>query len=181
VTYPTWSLAAEAAAAPVLDEWAAVYALPKDVVYGLVALESGFQPGAIRQEPQIQDASYGLTQILLGTARGLGYTGDAQGLFDPETNVQYGLLYLRQMLDRFGDLSLALSAYNGGYRGGQVTNPTYVEGVLDRAAWFAEQWGWTSTTHEAPSADAGGPSLTAGIPWWAAVAAGAVTWWAVSR
>jgi soluble lytic murein transglycosylase-like protein len=33
-------------------------------------------------------------QIKLGTARGLGYSGDAQGLHDANTNLTYGVKYL---------------------------------------------------------------------------------------
>ena len=33
-------------------------------------------------------------QIKLATARGLGYTGDAAGLRDPDTNLTYGIKYL---------------------------------------------------------------------------------------
>ena len=33
-------------------------------------------------------------QIKLATARGLGYTGDAAGLRDPDTNLAYGTKYL---------------------------------------------------------------------------------------
>src|SRR5215475_7628373 len=33
-------------------------------------------------------------QIKLATARGLGYTGDANGLRDPDTNLTYGVKYL---------------------------------------------------------------------------------------
>jgi hypothetical protein len=33
-------------------------------------------------------------QIKLATARGVGYTGDAQGLHDPDTNLTYGVKYL---------------------------------------------------------------------------------------
>jgi len=36
----------------------------------------------------------GLMQIKLATARGLGYTGDALGLRDPDTNLAYGIKYL---------------------------------------------------------------------------------------
>jgi soluble lytic murein transglycosylase-like protein len=33
-------------------------------------------------------------QIKLATARGMGYTGTAQGLLDPDTNLRYGVRYL---------------------------------------------------------------------------------------
>ena len=38
----------------------------------------------------------GLTQINAGTAQSLGYTGEASGLLDAETNLRYGLKYLAQ-------------------------------------------------------------------------------------
>ena len=34
--------------------------------------------------------------------------------FDPKANVEAGSRYLRQQLDRFGSLELALAAYNAG-------------------------------------------------------------------
>jgi len=43
------------------------------------------------------------------TARALRLDGD-----DPVANVLAGARYLRQMLDRFGSVELALSAYNAG-------------------------------------------------------------------
>ncbi len=33
-------------------------------------------------------------QIKLQTARAMGYRGSRQGLYDPETNIKYGMLYL---------------------------------------------------------------------------------------
>ena len=36
----------------------------------------------------------GLMQIKLATARGIGYSGDAAGLRDPDTNLTYGVKYL---------------------------------------------------------------------------------------
>ena len=35
-----------------------------------------------------------MMQIKLETARGLGYTGTAEGLLDPETNLAYAVKYL---------------------------------------------------------------------------------------
>ena len=51
----------------------------------------------------------GLLQVLPSTAATVAVTEDT-----PRANVLAGARYLRQMLDRFGDLELALAAYNAG-------------------------------------------------------------------
>ena len=58
----------------------------------------------------------GLMQIKLATARSLGYTGDAKGLRDPETNLTYGVKYLAGAYRAAkGDLALAMRYYASGY------------------------------------------------------------------
>jgi soluble lytic murein transglycosylase-like protein len=51
----------------------------------------------------------GLLQLMPQTAREVQMAGDS-----PALNVLAGARYLRQMLDRFGTVDLALSAYNAG-------------------------------------------------------------------
>ncbi|HEX3698930.1 MAG TPA: transglycosylase SLT domain-containing protein [Polyangia bacterium] len=135
-TFPNWSQSDYLAAQPALDEWVAIYGLPRDLAYGLVAWESNFKASAFLLDRN--GGSIGLTQISLPTASGLGYTGSAQGLYDRDTNAQFGLLYLRNQLDRYGgDWSQALSAYNAG---SAITGnlQSYVANVLQRAAYFTQ-------------------------------------------
>lgn len=103
---------------PVADETQVAPALKS-----LIGIESAFDSAAHRGEPQIGDASVGLMQILLSTAKGLGYPGvmgtpEAQdGLFWPDTNVWYGASLFKRLLSQtHGDFRAAVSAYNGGYR-----------------------------------------------------------------
>jgi soluble lytic murein transglycosylase-like protein len=64
-----------------------------------------------RMDPQAQSrvGARGLLQLMPATARELRLAGD-----DPRANVLAGARYLRQMLDRFGKVDLALAAYNAG-------------------------------------------------------------------
>jgi len=77
----------------------------------------------------------GLLQLMPATARELRLDGD-----DPAANVLAGARYLRQMIDRFGSLELALAAYNAGpsaveRAGGAPTTATlrYVKNIEARA------------------------------------------------
>ena len=61
----------------------------------------------------------GLMQLLPETAQGIAVrTGGTRfvvsDLYVPELNVRYGAWYLRHLLDRYGDVRLALAAYHAG-------------------------------------------------------------------
>jgi soluble lytic murein transglycosylase-like protein len=64
-----------------------------------------------RMNPHAQSGAgaRGLLQLMPATARELRLVGD-----DPGANVLAGARYLRKMLDRFGNVELALAAYNAG-------------------------------------------------------------------
>jgi soluble lytic murein transglycosylase-like protein len=63
--------------------------VPEALVHRVIVRESKYRPALIGRGGTI-----GLMQIKLATARGLGYTGTAEGLRDPETNLTYGVKYL---------------------------------------------------------------------------------------
>ena len=55
-------------------------------------------------------------QIKLATARGLGYTGTAEGLRDPNTNLTYGVKYLAGAYRvAHGDHNRSVHYYASGY------------------------------------------------------------------
>ena len=61
----------------------------------------------------------GLMQLLPDTAKGIAlHTGGSQfkvaDLWNPEINVRYGAFYLRRLLNKYGNVHLALAAYNAG-------------------------------------------------------------------
>jgi len=70
----------------------------------LVRHESNFNPSA-----RSHAGATGLAQLMPGTAAGLGVDPT-----DPMDNLRGGARYLKQQLDRFGSVDLALAAYNAG-------------------------------------------------------------------
>lgn len=110
------------------------YNIPESWIRAVIAVESSGNPRAFRPEPGISDASYGLMQLLYGTARGLGYAGTPDGLFDPATNIDLGTKYLAQLRNSYGDFKRVLSAYNSGGPDNYTSNPqvaAYVQKVMN--------------------------------------------------
>jgi hypothetical protein len=84
-------------------------------IRAIISNESQWINGLARAEPRINDSSYGLMQILLGTARGYDPSVTAAQLqWDGPTNIFFGSSYFGDMLTRFGNLQDAFAAYNGG-------------------------------------------------------------------
>lgn len=101
--------------------------VPAWLVLAIAQHESGgFYPSAFRGELHLADGSHGLMQLLLSTAKGVGYAGTSAGswdalkrtgtgLYDPYTNLRYGAKHLRKLLNATaGDYEQAVSAYNAG-------------------------------------------------------------------
>ena len=85
--------------------------VPEALVHRVIVRESRYQPGLVGRGGTI-----GLMQIKLATARGLGYTGTAEGLRDPETNLTWGVKYLAGAYRAAGsDHSRAMHYYASGY------------------------------------------------------------------
>src|SRR3954467_12336348 len=85
--------------------------VPVELVHRVIVRESRYRPGLVGHGGTI-----GLMQIKLATARGVGYTGTAEGLRDPNTNLSYAVKYLAGAYRAAnGDHNRAVSYYAGGY------------------------------------------------------------------
>jgi soluble lytic murein transglycosylase-like protein len=86
-------------------------AVPEALVHRVIVRESRYQPHLVGRGGTI-----GLMQIKLATARGLGYTGTAEGLRDPNTNLTYAVKYLAGAYRAAnGDHARAMHYYASGY------------------------------------------------------------------
>jgi soluble lytic murein transglycosylase-like protein len=85
--------------------------LPWEIADAVMAVESGYNPGAIGTSGEI-----GLMQILPSTARVAGFSGSDLDLAVPETNIHYGVNYLAEAWNLAGgDLCTAVMKYRAGH------------------------------------------------------------------
>ena len=75
------------------------------LVHAVIQAESAYNANAVSHAGAV-----GLMQLMPGTARRFGVTDRN----DPVQNVNGGTRYLRELLDMFNDIRLAVAAYNAG-------------------------------------------------------------------
>jgi len=115
-----------------IEKTAKKYNLNPELIKSVVMTESAGDPEAVSPA-----GAKGLMQLTDSTAAEMG----VGNVFDPAQNIEGGTKYLKQMVDRFGDLDKALAAYNAGpsrvekYDGIPPYPETqnYVKNVIDTA------------------------------------------------
>lgn len=95
----------------IIQRYATSYGVPLSLAHAVVRVESNYRADARGRAGEI-----GLMQIKPATARMMGYSGSAKGLFDPETNIKYGMLYLAKAHQLGGGaLCQTILKYNAGH------------------------------------------------------------------
>ena len=93
-----------------INKYADLYEVPRALVHRQIVRESTHRPGALNRP------YYGLMQILPATARTMGFRGRPKDLLDAETNLKYGVKYLRgAWLLSNGSFDTAVKHYSRGY------------------------------------------------------------------
>ncbi|RAZ88147.1 lytic transglycosylase domain-containing protein [Mesorhizobium hawassense] len=102
----------------IIARYAASYGVPVSLATAVIKIESNFRPNMVGGAGEI-----GLMQIKPATARMMGYTGSAKGLYDPDTNIKYGMKYLAMARDLGGGSTCGtILKYNAGH-GATRMNP----------------------------------------------------------
>ena len=90
----------------IIHKDAQLYGRDPNLVLAIIAEESGFDPKVVSSVGAV-----GLMQVMPHWKRVLGITGD---LKDPDVNIRAGLQILGFYLEMYGDVQMALTAYNRG-------------------------------------------------------------------
>lgn len=116
--FPTAPAFSKSPYGAIISKYAKQYGVPVDLAHAVVRIESNFNPKARGSAGEI-----GLMQIKPATARYMGYSGSKKGLYDPETNIRYGMKYLSMAHDLGnGETCSTILRYNAGH-GAKRMNP----------------------------------------------------------
>lgn len=98
-----------------VEKYSSEYGIDKYVIYSVIKTESGFNPEAVssvgaRGLMQIMEETFDWIKYRLGDGDEITY----EDMFDPETNIRYGVYLYDYLFEYFGDRDLASAAYNSG-------------------------------------------------------------------
>lgn len=88
-----------------VERMADTYDIEPSLISAVIKAESDFNPKGVSYK-----GALGMMQLMPGTASDMGVSNP----FDPVQNIIGGVKYLRLMLNEFGNVKLALAAYNAG-------------------------------------------------------------------
>ena len=92
----------------IINQAATTHQVDPALIKAIIMAESRYNPKAVSKR-----GARGLMQLMPVTAKSLG----VEDSFDPEANINGGVMYFKRLLDRFdGNVEFALAAYNAGSR-----------------------------------------------------------------
>lgn len=146
---------------------AATFLVPQELIKAIALKESGWITWRTRFEPRWsyfykpelfastlgitvetekinQATSFGLMQIMCGSARELGFDGHATQLCDPEIGLFYGTKKLNELMKKYSHMTDVIAAYNQGDNrrlgepGFPYANQAYVDSVLKNVDYYKQ-------------------------------------------
>ena len=96
-----------------VEKYAKEYQVEKELIYAMIKAESNFKADAISSKN-----AFGLMQLLESTANEVAKEIEQEitkeEILNPETNIHLGTKYLSNLLSKYGNIELAVAAYNAG-------------------------------------------------------------------
>jgi len=111
---------------PIILKYAKLHQVSPYIIKAIIEVESSFNPNAISCS-----GACGLMQLKPGTAYDMG----VRNYWNPEKNIEAGTKYIKLMLDTFGNLPVALAAYNQGPGAVQRSGGTPPNGTARHYIW----------------------------------------------
>jgi soluble lytic murein transglycosylase-like protein len=103
---------------PLIERYASENGVPLSLAHAVITVESNYKPNSLGKAGEV-----GLMQIKPATAKLMGYSGSKKGLFDPETNIKFGMKYLGKAQKLGGGTTCGtILKYNAGH-GAKRMNP----------------------------------------------------------
>jgi soluble lytic murein transglycosylase-like protein len=131
--------------------------LPPEIAEAVTEVESGYDQRAVGGVGEI-----GLMQVLPSTARMMGFSDPLPKLFDPETNIKYGVRYLSEAWRKTGeDICGTVMKYRAGHGETRFSHRSVAYCVRVRAILAARGYKVTGTV---PVATFGSPAGTGAGP-----------------
>ncbi|PHR19012.1 MAG: murein transglycosylase [Hoeflea sp.] len=101
-----------------ISKYAKSHGVPESLAHAVITVESNYRANARGAAGEV-----GLMQIKPATARMMGYKGSTKALYDPETNIKYGMKYLAKAHQLGGGTTCGtILKYNAGH-GAKRMNP----------------------------------------------------------
>jgi len=95
----------------IIARYAAIEGVPVSLANAVIKIESNYRPNIVGSAGEI-----GLMQVKPATARMMGYSGSVKGLFNPDTNIKYGMKYLAMARGLGGGTTCGtILKYNAGH------------------------------------------------------------------
>lgn len=143
---------------PIVTTAAERFEINRFIIQALIIVESSGNPKAARHERQFtylcdpaayakalgiteeterifQKTSWGLMQVMGGTARDMGFSGALTDLLDPTVGIEWGCRYFLSRCSEYETLLDQIAAYNAGsvrrIADGSYRNQSYVDKVIE--------------------------------------------------
>lgn len=134
-----------------IREQALADGIPSEVAEAVAEVESGFDPQAVGAVGEV-----GLMQVMPSTARMLGFSEPLPKLYDPQTNIRYGVRYLAKAWRLTGqDICATVMKYRAGHGETRYSQKSVAYCVRVRALLAARGFAVTGVV---PVATFGGPA-----------------------